>query len=156
VGTDPARERCCRSDGSWSAWLYFGRSYGEKKRIWSGRPVQGVYRCIEPRRRGQDAKTDRARYATRFQYAAIVSTKGALMFVELRGWSAKEKLLAAFKFISEKPAGDRPRLATCATRCWRSAAEQRRGRGRGPLSVAGRIAATKGKSQARIESWPPR
>ena len=49
-----------------------------------------------------DANRPARDYRNTFQYAAIVSTKGALLFVELRRLLGEEKLLAAFKTYYEK------------------------------------------------------
>jgi hypothetical protein len=84
---------------SWSALLYFRELYGEQK----GAAVledqlQGVYRLYRTFG-GEDMDANRPSrdYRNTFQYAAVVATKGALMFVELQRLLGEDKLLAAFK-----------------------------------------------------------
>jgi hypothetical protein len=100
VGNNPAREPVLdEALASWSALLYFREVYGELK----GAAVlqdqlQGVYRLYRTFG-GEDMDANRpARdYRNTFQYAAVVSTKGALMFVELQRLLGEEKLLAALR-----------------------------------------------------------
>lgn len=100
VGNDPAKEPVLdEAMASWSALLYFRETYGELK----GAAVledqlQGVYRLYRTFG-GEDMDANRpARdYRNTFQYAAVVATKGALMFVELQRLLGEEKLLAAFR-----------------------------------------------------------
>jgi hypothetical protein len=100
VGNDPAREPVLdEAMASWSALLYFRQTYGEQK----GAAVledqlQGVYRLY--RTFGgpdMDANRPSRDYRNTFQYAAVVATKGALMFVQLQRLLGEEKLLAAFR-----------------------------------------------------------
>ena len=105
VGNDPAREPVLdEAMASWSALLYFRVLYGEQKAaLVRDDQLQGVYRLYRTFG-GEDMDANRpARdYRNTFQYAAIVSTKGALLFVELRRLLGEEKLLAAFKTYYEK------------------------------------------------------
>jgi aminopeptidase N len=105
VGNDPAREPVLdEAMASWSALLYFRVAYGEPKAaLVREDQLQGVYRLYRTFG-GEDMDANRpARdYRNTFQYAAVVSTKGALMFVELRRLLGEEKLLAAFKTYYQK------------------------------------------------------
>jgi hypothetical protein len=105
VGNDPAREPVLdEAMASWSALLYFRVLYGEQKAaLVRDDQLQGVYRLYRTFG-GEDMAANRpARdYRNTFQYAAVVSTKGALMFVELRKLLGEEKLLAAFKKYYEQ------------------------------------------------------
>jgi hypothetical protein len=60
--------------------------------------LQGVYRLYRTFG-GEDMDANRPSrdYRNTFQYAAVVATKGALMFVELRRLLGEEKLLAALR-----------------------------------------------------------
>jgi hypothetical protein len=100
VGNDPAREPVLdEAMASWSALLYFKEVYGEEKRssVLEDQ-LQGVYRLYRTFG-GEDMDANRpARdYRNTFQYAAVVTTKGALLFVELQRLLGDEKLLAAFR-----------------------------------------------------------
>ena len=105
VGNDPAREPVLdEAMASWSALLYFRVLYGDQKAaLVREDQLQGVYRLYRTFG-GEDMPANRpARdYRNSFQYAAVVSTKGALMFVELRKLLGEEKLLAAFKSYYEQ------------------------------------------------------
>lgn len=100
VGNDPAREPVLdEALASWSALLYFRETYGEGKAATVLEDqLQGVYRLYRTFG-GEDMDANRpARdYRNSFQYAAVVTTKGALMFVELQRLLGEEKLLAAFR-----------------------------------------------------------
>jgi hypothetical protein len=100
VGNDPAREPVLdEAMASWSALLYFKEVYGEEKRASVLEDqLQGVYRLYRTFG-GEDMDANRpARdYRNTFQYAAVVTTKGALLFVELQRLLGDEKLLAAFR-----------------------------------------------------------
>ncbi len=100
VGNDPAREPVLdEAMASWSALLYFKEVYGEKKRATVLEDqLQGVYRLYRTFG-GEDMDANRpARdYRNSFQYAAVVTTKGALFFVELQRLLGDEKLLEAFR-----------------------------------------------------------
>lgn len=100
VGNNPAREPVLdEAMASWSALLYFRETYGEKKAAAVLEDqLQGVYRLYRTFG-GEDMNADRpARdYRNTFQYAAVVTTKGALLFVQLQRLLGEEKLLAAFR-----------------------------------------------------------
>jgi hypothetical protein len=87
VGNDPAREPVLdESMAGWSALLYYREVYGEQRAAAALEyQLRGVYRLYRTFG-GEDLAADRpARdYRNSFQYAAIVMTKGALMFTELR------------------------------------------------------------------------
>lgn len=105
VGNDPAREPVLdESMASWSALLYFRETYGEQKgALVLEDQLQGVYRLYRTFG-GEDMDANRpARdYRNTFQYAAVVTTKGALMFVHLQRVLGEEKLLAAFRNYYQK------------------------------------------------------
>jgi len=98
VGNDPAREPVLdEAMASWSALLYFRDLYDEKKAATLREDqLQGVYRLYRTFG-GEDLNANRpARdYRNTFQYAAVVTTKGALMFVELQRLMTDKRLLAA-------------------------------------------------------------
>jgi hypothetical protein len=100
VGNDPAREPVLdEAMASWSALLYFRETYGEQKAAAVLEDqLQGVYRLYRTFG-GEDMDANRpARdYRNTFQYAAVVMTKGALMFVQLQRLLGEEKLLTAFR-----------------------------------------------------------
>jgi hypothetical protein len=98
VGNDPAREPVLdEAMASWSALLYFKDLYDEKKAATLLEDqLQGVYRLYRTFG-GEDMNANRPSrdYRNTFQYAAVVTTKGALMFVELQRLLTDKKLLAA-------------------------------------------------------------
>jgi len=98
VGNDPAREPVLdEAMASWSALLYFKDLYDEKKAATLLEDqLQGVYRLYRTFG-GEDMNANRPSrdYRNTFQYAAVVTTKGALMFVELQRLMTDKKLLAA-------------------------------------------------------------
>ncbi len=100
VGNDPAREPLLdEALSSWSALLYYKSTYGEEKAAAVlNDQVRGVYRLYRTFG-GDDMETNRpARdYRNTFQYAAIVSAKGALMFVDLQKTLGEEKVFAALR-----------------------------------------------------------
>ncbi|MGH9871334.1 MAG: M1 family aminopeptidase [Pyrinomonadaceae bacterium] len=100
VGNDPAREPVLdEAMASWSALLYFRETYGEQKAaLVLEDQLQGVYRLYRTFG-GEDMDANRPSrdYRNTFQYAAVVTTKGALMFVELQRLLGEEKLLAALR-----------------------------------------------------------
>ena len=100
VGNDPAREPVLdEAMANWSALLYFREMYGEQRAaVVLQDQLQGVYRLYRTFG-GEDMDANRpARdFRNTFQYAAVVATKGALMFVDLARSLGEEKLLAAFK-----------------------------------------------------------
>lgn len=100
VGNNPAREPVLdEAMASWSALLYFREIYGEQKAATVLQDqLRGVYRLYRTFG-GEDMDANRPSrdYRNTFQYAAVVTTKGALMFVQLQRLLGEEKLLAAFR-----------------------------------------------------------
>ena len=100
VGNDPAREPVL-DEGltSWSALLYYNQVHDEQqaKAVLNDQLV-GVYRVYRTFG-GDDMDANRPSrdYRNSLQYAAIVSTKGALMFVELRRMLGEERFFAALQ-----------------------------------------------------------
>jgi hypothetical protein len=100
VGNDPAREPVLDEALScWSSLLYYQRMYGpERAAAVLDDQVRGVYRMY--RTFGgddMDANRPSREYRNTFQYAAIVTAKGALMFVELQKSLGEEKIFAALR-----------------------------------------------------------
>jgi hypothetical protein len=100
VGNDPAREPVLDEALScWSSLLYYRSTYGkEKAAAVLDDQVRGVYRLYRTFG-GDDMLANRPSrdYRNTFQYAAIVTAKGALMFVELQDTLGDDKVLAALK-----------------------------------------------------------
>jgi hypothetical protein len=100
VGNDPAKEPVLDEALScWSSLVYYRNVYGEEKAAAVLEDqVKGVYRLYRTFG-GDDMDADRpARdYRNTFQYAAIVTAKGALMFVELQRSLGDEKIFAALR-----------------------------------------------------------
>lgn len=100
VGNDPAREPVLDEALScWSAMLYYKEVHDEQQAdIVREDQLLGVYRLYRTFG-GEDMDANRpARdYRNSFQYAAIVSTKGALMFIELQRLLGEEKFFAALQ-----------------------------------------------------------
>ena len=100
VGNDPAREPVLDEALScWSSLLYYRNTYGEQKAAAVlDDQVRGVYRLYRTFG-GDDMDANRPSrdYRNTFQYAAIVTAKGALMFVELQHTLGDEKVLAALR-----------------------------------------------------------
>jgi hypothetical protein len=100
VGNDPAREPVLDEALScWSSLLYYKAAYGEEKSATVlDDQVRGVYRLYRTFG-GDDMDANRPSHDFRntFQYAAIVSAKGALMFAELQRLLGEEKLFAALR-----------------------------------------------------------
>lgn len=100
VGNDPAREPVLDEALScWSALVYYKSTYGEEKaKAVLEDQVRGVYRLYRTFG-GDDMEANRPSrdYRNTFQYAAIVTAKGALMFVELQQSLGEEKLFAALR-----------------------------------------------------------
>ncbi len=100
VGNDPAREPVLdEAMSSWSALTYFRERYGEQKATDIQQDqLQGVYRLYRTFG-GEDMNANRPSrdYKNSFQYAALVTTKGALMLVHLGRQLGPEKLLAALR-----------------------------------------------------------
>lgn len=100
VGNDPAREPVLdEAMASWSALLYFREVYGEQKAAAVLEDqLRGVYRAYRTFG-GEDMVANRPSrdYRNTFQYAAVVTVKGALMFVQLQRLLGDEKIWAAFR-----------------------------------------------------------
>ncbi|HKR11191.1 MAG TPA: M1 family aminopeptidase [Pyrinomonadaceae bacterium] len=100
VGNDPAREPVLDEALScWSSLLYYRSTYGEQRAAAVlDDQVKGVYRLY--RTFGgddMDANRPSREYRNTFQYAAIVTAKGALMFVDLQRSLGDEKIFAALR-----------------------------------------------------------
>jgi hypothetical protein len=100
VGNDPAREPVLDEALScWSSLLYYKSNYGaEKAAAVLDDQVKGVYRLYRTFG-GDDMDANRPSrdYRNTFQYAAIVTAKGALMFVDLQRSLGDEKMFAALR-----------------------------------------------------------
>lgn len=100
VGNNPAREPVLDEALScWSALLYYREVYGEQQAATVlDDQLLGVYRVYRTFG-GEDMDANRpARdYRNSFQYAAIVATKGAMMFVELERLLGEEKFFTALQ-----------------------------------------------------------
>ncbi|HET8781634.1 MAG TPA: M1 family aminopeptidase [Pyrinomonadaceae bacterium] len=98
VGNDPAREPVLDEALScWSSLLYYKSTYGaERAAAVLDDQVRGVYRLYRTFG-GDDMDANRPSrdYRNTFQYAAIVTAKGALMFVDLQRSLGDEKIFAA-------------------------------------------------------------
>jgi hypothetical protein len=100
VGNDPAREPVLDEALScWSTLIYYKMTYGDQKAAAVLEDqVRGVYRLYRTFG-GEDMDANRPSrdYRNSFQYAAIVTAKGALMFVELQRLLGDEKIFAALR-----------------------------------------------------------
>jgi hypothetical protein len=100
VGSDPEREPVLdESLAHWSALLYYRESYGaERAAAASDDQLRGVYEIYRTFG-GEDLPASRAArdYHNSFQYAAIVASKGALMFVALERLVGTERVLTALR-----------------------------------------------------------
>ncbi len=100
VGNDPSRQPVLDEGlSSWSALLYYREVYGEQQaQAVLQNQLLGVYRVYRTFG-GDDMDANRPSrdYRNSFQYAAIVSTKGALLFEELRRLLGEEKFFAALQ-----------------------------------------------------------
>ncbi len=100
VGNDPAREPVLDEALScWSSLLYYRSTYGEEKAAAVLEDqVKGVYRLYRTFG-GDDMDANRPSrdYRNTFQYAAIVTAKGAMMFVDLQRSLGDEKIFAALR-----------------------------------------------------------
>ncbi|HEY2964317.1 MAG TPA: M1 family metallopeptidase [Pyrinomonadaceae bacterium] len=100
VGNDPAREPILdEALACWSSLLYYRNMYGpEKASAVLDDQVRGVYRLYRTFG-GDDMDANRPSrdYRNTFQYAAIVTAKGALMFVDLQNSLGEEKVFAALR-----------------------------------------------------------
>jgi peptidase M1-like protein len=100
VGNDPAREPVLDEALScWSSLVYYQKTYGEERaKAVLDDQVKGVYRLYRTFG-GDDMDANRPSrdYRNTFQYAAIVTAKGALMFVELQRALGDDKVFAALR-----------------------------------------------------------
>jgi peptidase M1-like protein len=100
VGNDPAREPILDEALScWSALVYYKITYGkEKAAVVLDDQVKGVYRLYRTFG-GEDMDANRPSrdYRNTFQYAAIVTAKGALMLAELQRTLGDEKIFSALR-----------------------------------------------------------
>jgi Peptidase family M1 domain len=100
VGNDPAREPVLdEALSAWSSLLYYRSTYsGEKATAVLNDQVKGVYRLYRTFG-GDDMDANRPSrdYRNTFQYAAIVTAKGALMFDDLQRSLGDEKMFAALR-----------------------------------------------------------
>ncbi len=100
VGNDPARDPVLdEALANWSALLYYRDVHSEERALAvmedQLRGVYKVYRTFG----GEDMAADRnaREYRNSFQYSAIVSSKGALMFAELRRLLGHQKFFTALR-----------------------------------------------------------
>jgi Peptidase family M1 domain len=100
VGNDQAREPVLdEALANWSALLYYREVHGEEQTASAlEEQLRGVYKLYRTFG-GEDMEAGRAArdYRNSFQYAAIVSSKGALMFEALRKLLGDEKFFAALR-----------------------------------------------------------
>jgi Peptidase family M1 domain len=100
VGNDPAREPILdEALANWSALLYFREVHGEEQAaVALDEQLRGVYRLYRTFG-GEDMEASRTahEYRNSFQYSAIVTSKGALMFEALRKLIGDEKYFAALR-----------------------------------------------------------
>jgi hypothetical protein len=104
VGNDPARDAVVdEALAQWSALLYVQDVRGEERaRAVQEDQLRGVYqiyRTFGGEDRAADSPT--REYRNSFQYAAIVATKGALMFVALRQLLGEAKFFKALRAYYE-------------------------------------------------------
>jgi hypothetical protein len=104
VGNDPARAAVVdEALAQWSALLYVQDVRGEERaRAVQEDQLRGVYqiyRTFGGEDRAADSPT--REYRNSFQYAAIVSTKGALMFIALRQLLGEAKFFKALRAYYE-------------------------------------------------------
>ena len=104
VGSDPGREPVLdESLANWSALVYYREIYGEQKAtIALDEQLRGVYKLYRTFG-GEDLEANLPAkfYRNTFQYAAIVTSKGALMFEALRKQLGNEKFFAALRSYYE-------------------------------------------------------
>jgi hypothetical protein len=100
VGNDPERAPVLdEALSNWSALLYYKEAHGEERAALAlDDQLRGVYKIYRTFG-GEDMTADRdaREYRNFFQYAAIVNSKGALMFAELRRVLGDEKFFAAIR-----------------------------------------------------------
>ena len=104
VGSDPAREPVVdEALAQWSALLYVQDVRGEERAVEAQedqlRGVYQIYRTFGGEDRAADSPA--REYRNSFQYAAIVATKGALMFVALRQLLGEAKFFRALRAYYE-------------------------------------------------------
>jgi hypothetical protein len=100
VGNDPERAPVLdEALANWSALLYYKEVHGaERAEAALDDQLRGVYKIYRTFG-GEDMEADRSsrEYRNSFQYSAIVSSKGALMFAALRRQMGDEKFFAALR-----------------------------------------------------------
>ena len=100
VGSDGAREPVLdEALANWSALLYYRESHGEAQFTTAlDEQVRGVYTLYRTFG-GEDMEASRSArdYRNSFQYAAIVGSKGALMFEALRKLLGDKRFFAALR-----------------------------------------------------------
>jgi peptidase M1-like protein len=100
VGNDAGRQPILdESLSNWSALLYYRETHGEEQTENAlEEQLRGVYKVYRTFG-GDDMEASRSarEYRNSFQYAAIVSSKGALMFEALRKLIGDEKFYAALR-----------------------------------------------------------
>lgn len=100
VGNDPARNPVLdEALANWSALLYYQDVHGEARaQVALDDQLRGVYKVYRTFG-GEDMEATRAArdYRNAFQYAAIVASKGALMFAALRHTLGDERFFAALR-----------------------------------------------------------
>jgi Peptidase family M1 domain len=100
VGNDASREPILdESLSNWSALLYYRETHGEMQTENAlEEQLRGVYKVYRTFG-GDDMEASRSsrEYRNSFQYAAIVASKGALMFEALRKLLGDEKFFAALR-----------------------------------------------------------
>jgi hypothetical protein len=100
VGNDAGREPVLdESLSNWSALLYYREMHGEQQTATAmEEQLRGVYKVYRTFG-GDDMEASHAarEYRNSFQYAAIVATKGALMFEALRQLLGEEKFFKALR-----------------------------------------------------------
>jgi aminopeptidase N len=104
VGNNPERDPVLdESLANWSALLYYKEVHGEERAATAlDDQLRGVYKVYRTFG-GEDMAATRAsrEYRNFFQYAAIVSSKGALMFVELHKLVGDERFFGALRSYYE-------------------------------------------------------
>jgi aminopeptidase N len=100
VGNDAGREPVLdEALANWSALLYYREVYGEERAATAlDEQLRGVYKLYRTFG-GEDMEANRGakEYRNSFQYAAIVTCKGALMFEALRKLIGDEKFFTALR-----------------------------------------------------------
>ena len=133
VGNDPAREPVLdEAMANWAALLYFKDLYGEQKAAaLLEDQLQGVYRLYRTFG-GEDMNANRPSrdYRNTFQYAAVVTTKGALMFVELQRLMGEQSCWPRFATITRQTFSRSPNSMTFAAHLSRKLRWNKGGRSR--------------------------